>query len=289
MSPGTLRTGVATATGSTIRSSRLAGWLAGFKALFGSSRRLVLWSYRAAIALLLYLAVLLHTMPNVFAGPWSWPSLAALVETLFFPERPPPPPPHAWREAARGSDVLAVPGTPIAYWGRIDAPYGDRVTRHAKAPLAIVVHFTDETPAVTLVEYGHRADPHRGNAAYGYHFYIDRAGRVLQGAPLGVRTNHVKPSHAGERVGATTHLDGSNTIGVALIGACRSPPLSPITYRCPSDQPTAAQVASGLAVVAALQQRFSMPCTAIYGHGELQTDRKSFEGQTLTERQRRRC
>jgi Fe-S cluster biogenesis protein NfuA len=233
--------------------------------------------------------VLVHTLPDAFVGPWTWPNLRDLVETVFFPERAPPTPPMTWREAARDSDVLAVPGLQVAYWGRPDAPYGGKVTRNAKAPVAVIVHFTDETPIATLVEYGHRPDPNRGNAAYGYHLYIDRVGRILQGAPLSVRTNHVKPSHASERIGGTVHLDGANTISVSLIGACRSPPLSPVTYRCSEERPTAAQIESGLAVIAALQQRFSIPCAAVFGHGDLQTDRKSFEGATLTQRHRRRC
>lgn len=251
--------------------------------------RALRWGVRIVAAIALYALVIVHTLPDVFAGPWTWPNLRDLIETVFFPEAPPGEPPPRWLSLSRQDDVLVVPGLRVAYWGRPDAPYGGKVTRNAKAPVAIIVHFTDETPATTLVEYGHRADPNRGNAAYGYHIYIDRAGRILQGAPLGVRTNHIKPAHAGERIPGTTHLDGANTIGVSLIGACRSPPLSPITYRCNADTPTSAQIESGMAVIAALQQRFAIPCAAVYGHGEMQTDRKSFEGATLTARHRRRC
>jgi hypothetical protein len=252
-------------------------------------RRILLWSGRGLVAALVYAFVLVHTLPDVFAGPWAIPSLRDLIERIFFPEWPPRDPPTAWLSAARGSDVLAVQGLQVAYWGRPDAPYGSKVSRNAKTPAAVIVHFTDETPATKLVEYGHKADPSRGGSAFGYHFYIDRAGRILQGAPLSMRTNHIKPSHASERISATTHLDSANTIGISLIGACRSPALSPITYRCTNETPSSAQIESGLAVIAALQSRYTIPCGAVFGHGELQTDRKSFEGQTLSQLHRRRC
>jgi N-acetylmuramoyl-L-alanine amidase len=246
------------------------------------------WTTRGLTALLVYGLVVLLTLPPLDTGVLYWPSFGDIL-ARFGLDRAPPLPPQTWLAAAKPSDLLAVNGLEVAYWGKPDAPYGERVTRLARKPVAVVVHFTDETPAATLVAYGHRPDPARGGSAYGYHFYIDAAGRVLQGAPLGVRTNHIKRATASERSGVAPHLDGTNTIGISLIGACRSPRLSPITYRCSAETPTAAQIERGLAVIEALQQRFAMPCPAVYGHGELQTDRHGFEGTTLSLRARKRC
>jgi N-acetylmuramoyl-L-alanine amidase len=203
--------------------------------------------------------------------------------------RPLTRPPAAWLAAARPDDVLTIPGVPVAYWGNPAAPYGARVTSEATRFRAIVVHFTDETPVISLVKYGHARDNTRGGASFGYHIYIDPQGRVLQGAPLGVRTNHVKPMTATERLTAGRHIDGTNSIGVSLIGACRSPRLVAITYQCRLETPTAEQLAAGAEVVAALRKRFSIPCAEIYGHGDLQRDRKSFEGRTLSRLARTAC
>jgi N-acetyl-anhydromuramyl-L-alanine amidase AmpD len=214
---------------------------------------------------------------------WRWPQLPELLTGPRPIPKPVGKPPDAWRVAARTGDVLAVPGVPVAYWGRPDAVYGARVTGEAVKPIAVVVHFTDDSPILNLVKYQHTGDTERGGS-YGYHFYIDASGRVLQGAPLSVRTNHIKPRGAMERKAAGNALDGTNTIGVGLVGACKSPPLSPITYRCHEETPTQAQIESGLAVVKSLQRMYGMSCGQVYGHGDLQTDRKSFEGVTLARR-----
>jgi hypothetical protein len=258
------------------------------KSVLAGPLRVWRWSIRGLTALTVYGLVVLHTVPLSNITARQLPSFGDIL-ARFGLDTPPPLPPETWQAVAKSTDQLEVKGLQVAYWGKPDAPYGDRVTRAAKTPAAIIVHFTDETPAATLVAYGHRPDPARGGSSFGYHFYIDAAGRVLQGAPLSVRTNHIKRAQAPERTGFALDLDGANTIGISLIGACRSPRLSPITYRCTSETPTAAQIESGLAIISALQQRFGMPCGAVYGHGDLQTDRHSFEGATLSARARRRC
>lgn len=221
---------------------------------------------------------------------WRWPSIT-MPDIIARPkpvQRPLEKPPEEWRKMAKAADVLTVPGVPVAYWGKPDATYGTRVTAEAQKPVAIVVHFTDDRPATTLIRYQHNGDSDRGGA-YGYHVYIDRQGRVYQGAPLSARTNHIKPAGDSHRKGVGSGLDGSNTIGISLVGACQSPALSPITYRCNDETPSAEQIEAGLAVVKALRVRFKIRCQAIYGHGDLQNDRKSFEGLTLSRRVRAEC
>jgi N-acetyl-anhydromuramyl-L-alanine amidase AmpD len=177
----------------------------------------------------------------------------------------------------------------VAYWGRPDATYGLRPTSEAAKPAGIVVHFTDETEVLRLVRYGHRADPGRGNAAYGYHFYIDQEGRIIQGAPMSKRTNHIKPLGHPARTKTAGHLDGGNSIALSLVGACKSPPLIPITYRCNEETISEQQHAAAVALVTALRKQYGVGCRSVYGHGELQTDRKSFEGLTLAQAMRAKC
>jgi hypothetical protein len=208
-----------------------------------------------------------------------WPELLSSPKAT---PRPIARPPAAWRASARVEDLISVPGFPVAYWGRPDASYGPQGADVAIQGL--VIHYTDETPALRLVQYGHSSDGSRGGASYGYHFYIDAAGRVLQGAPLTRRTHHVKPRHAGVRRSTGASLDNTNSIGISLIGACRG-----LFYTCRSEKPTAAQLEAGAAVVKALQFRFNLRCAAVFGHGELQTDRKTFEGLTLATSVRAGC
>ncbi len=242
-----------------------------------------------SVVLLVVLAFLEYAPPLDIEMPrWRWPDLPSLIRG---PKQVPKPlrkPPEAWRANAAPGDVLKVPGLPVAYWGKPDAAYGQRVTASAQKPVAVVVHFTDDTPALTLVAYQHNGDSHRGGA-YGYHVYIDPDGRVFQGAPLSVRTNHVKPVGSPERTRIGTTLDGTNTISVTLVGACRSPPLAPITYRCRDETVTQQQIDAGLAVIVAIRKRFGIACGEVYGHGDLQHDRKSFEGVTLSRMARAAC
>ena len=46
---------------------------------------------------------------------------------------------------------------------------------------------------------------------------------------------------------------------------------------------------AGLAVVRALQRKFAMKCDQVFGHGDLQFDRQSFEGVRLSRLARRVC
>ncbi len=235
--------------------------------------------------------LILHFAPRSDIEAWRWrmPFLSELLSPPRRLPRPLPSPPMHWRLNATPADTLTVPGFPVAYWGRPDAPYSAGMTAGASKPVAIIVHFTDETPALSLVRYGHSTDDSRGGVSYGYHIYIDEWGRVLQGAPLSKRTNHVKPGGHEKRRAGTTHMDSRNTIGVSLIGACKSPRLSPVTYRCTEETPTPQQMEAGLAVVSALRRKYSIKCGEVYGHGDLQTDRASFEGHALSRKAREVC
>lgn len=194
-----------------------------------------------------------------------------------------PAPPTAWRSAAHEGDWLTIPGRTIAYWGKPDARYSHYATRSKKPPVAIVVHFTYPKRPADIVKYGHRRDFNRGGGSFGYHFYISSSGRIYQGAPLSRRTNHIKFRTRKQRTDIGKHLWSGNTIGISMVGGC-NPMLAPVPrnpWACAHETVTGAQVAAALAVIKQLRTRFKIDCRAIYGHGDLQTDRQAHEGATV--------
>lgn len=197
-------------------------------------------------------------------------------------------PPAKWRRTAKRGDVFEPDGLKVAYWGRSDAVYGRLATRDKQPFRAIVLHYTLNLSTVRLIKYQHRGDMRRGGA-FGYHFYIDREGYVWQGAPMSVRTNHVKrPGHVRRKPGTHRRIGSHNAIGVSMVGACVTVGHG-LGRRCVSESLTQAQKASGKQLIKALQARYGIKCRAVFGHGELQTDRADFEGQTLTNELRADC
>ncbi len=199
----------------------------------------------------------------------------------FFGDAPPP----GWRDRAKSSDILQVPGYTVQYWGKPSARY----SRHPRHKFkAIVTHYTLDRPPLNLVKYGHNYDRRRGGS-FGYHFYIAKDGSIFQGAPLSRRTNHIKrPGHKQRRKTSPKYMSNSNSVGITAVGACVRVDVKR-KWRCAREQLTGAQIRAGKAVVKALQRKLKLPCTAIYGHGEMQRDRATFEGSTLAEIVRSGC
>lgn len=183
----------------------------------------------------------------------------------FAAPRPPAPAP-ATPAAPDDPDRLTIPDLQITYAGRSDVPYGRAATAGARPFRGIVFHHSGIADSATAVAYQHNGDRER-RGHFGYHFYIDRDGTITQGAPLTARTNHVKDlDHPTRRPGID--LTNSDSIGIAISGS--------------SDNPTPAQIESARKLATALQGRFNFPASATTGHGEIQRDRQSGEGMTLT-------
>ena len=70
--------------------------------------------------------------------------------------------------------------------------YGESATANAQPFKGIVFHHTSSDSLQNEVAYGKTKDAKRGGA-FGYHYYIGQDGKVVQGAPLDKRTNHIKP------------------------------------------------------------------------------------------------
>lgn len=218
---------------------------------------------------------------------WTPPALEPVFDRL--PWRVVPHGPREWRGSARPGDALIVPNYHVSYWGDPKASYGIEATKNARRPIAIIVHNTQASSLMNVVKYGHRHDANRGGS-YGYHIYIDRAGRIVQGAPMSRRTNHIKPrGHSARRMTAT-NLDSANTISVAAINACDGMfRTKSIVDRCSAENLTTAQLEAGVAVVKAMMRRYGIDCGSVYGHGDLQTDREQGEGAMIRDRIRQEC
>ena len=199
--------------------------------------------------------------------------------------------PAAWLAAASLDDRMILEGREITYWGNPEARYSRYATRSKTKPIAIVVHYTSAKPVRNLVDYGHRRDMGRGGASFGYHFYVGRDGEIVQGAPLSRRTNHIKFRTNPRRTETARYLWSGNTIGVSLVGGCD--PLMRPNWRawhlCSEEFVSDEQLEAGLAVIRALQTRYGMSCLEVYGHGDLQTDRRNFEGYRLSRLARAAC
>lgn len=213
--------------------------------------------------------------------------LVALIVVTFVrpsiikkPTRPLEKPPEAWA-ILPAHERLHVPGYAVSYWTNPMAQYGEDATDKAKPFVGIVTHYTRPGPVLNFVKYGHSRDFSRGGNSFGYHFYVDEFGRIAQGAPLSKRTNHMRKIGHRTRRSAGSHVDSSNSVGVVMTGACVLEDEESKKTRCISESLTEPQRRAGMAVIRALQDRFNVPCEAIWGHGELQTSRSSFEGEAL--------
>lgn len=171
--------------------------------------------------------------------------------------------------SADGKIAIGQNGLDIEYRGSDRCPYGRSATRRKQNIAAIIVHHTSPRHTTDwYVQYQIDGDASRGGH-FGYHFYIAPDGRIIQGAPLTKRTNHVKPSHRSQRRDFGRHANNRNAIGITCSGAGK-----------PVFQPTSEQLESLRALTWALCQEFSIEFSKIYGHGEVQTDRHRTEGRS---------
>lgn len=201
-----------------------------------------------------------------------------------------PPPPAEWFDHSSEHDVLRVSGWPVIYWANPHAEYSRSASTGYRKPVGIVMHYTGDKPVLNLVKYGQRVDEQRGGS-FGYHWYIAKDGTAVQGAPLTKRTNHIKPPGHPARKSVAPRLSNTDSVGIALVGGCQveDTPIKPVTLRCIGDEATPEQIGAAMAIIEALRARFDIPCQNVWGHGELQHDRSSFEGTTVATMARQSC
>jgi len=156
-------------------------------------------------------------------------------------------------------------GLEITYQGVDDSPYGISATRNKKDFAAIIIHHTAPKHSTEwYVRYQINGDSQRGGH-FGYHFYISPEGKIIQGAPLTKRTNHISPKSV---VRKRRDIQNTNAIGISCVGAGLPQGFSP----------TNVQVAVCYDLVFALCDLYDIPFGEVFGHGEIQTNRHRTEG-----------
>ena len=154
--------------------------------------------------------------------------------------------------------AATAPITPIQSFTGGD--YGRQATAGAQPFKGIVIHIAGKPDLQSELAYNSTPDANRGGAYYGYHYLVDRDGKVYQTAPDNVRTNHIQGS-------AATGLNNENAIGVSFIGgapAGKNPlPMTP------------EQQAAGVALVNQLKAKYNIDPSKIVSHGELDASRAS--------------
>lgn len=136
--------------------------------------------------------------------------------------------------------------------------YGRQATASQQPFSGIVIHIAGKPDLQSELKYNSTPDAGRGNAYYGYHYLVDRDGKVYQTAPDNVRTNHIMGN-------SQYGLNNENAIGVSFIGgapAGKNPlPMTP------------EQQAAGIALVNQLKAKYNIDPSKIVSHGELDTSR----------------
>lgn len=158
------------------------------------------------------------------------------------------------------TNKFSAEGLDIEYVGDPRLPYGVSATAAARPFAFIITHYTGSSaPFRNIVKYTLSVDKERGGQ-FGYHFLIDRDGKIVQAAPLSKRTNQI-------RTNAKIGVSNTNAIGISLHNL--------------GETPTPAQLKSGAALGRALQKAFDIPRTKIFGHGEINSHKEPIEGLTL--------
>lgn len=168
-------------------------------------------------------------------------------------------------QAALRGDALNSPGLPIKYGAQPGQTFGVQATQNAQPFDSIVAHHTASPTLDSALNSARRGDPF-GNK-FGYHFYIDKDGTVVQGAPLDARTNHVQPSTAATRT-ARPDINNTNAVGISFVGN-------------DSSNVTPEQLAAAQNLSRALMDRYGIKTENVVGHGEIQASRQPGEGMPL--------
>jgi hypothetical protein len=171
---------------------------------------------------------------------------------------------------ANAADAFTSKDLNIAYAATPGSEFGKKASANAQPFNSLVFHHTsDKRSPAEQIAYSQKVDAGRGGQ-FGYHFYVDPAGNVIQAAPLSKRTNHLHPT-APTR--SHTDVQSTNSIGISLMGDGKNP--------------TPAQLASAEKLGRELQKSLNIDPQRIFGHGEVEGNRESYEGRGLAERLRK--
>jgi|FLOH01.1.fsa_nt_gi hypothetical protein len=138
-------------------------------------------------------------------------------------------------------------------WDRMTTPYRIAIHHTAEPFTATSVSATAAEVRNVQATHMHRDDP---MADIGYHFLIDRAGRVVEGRPLYAQGAH-----------ASGDFNIGN-IGICLLGNFSAQPERGASY-AKAQRPSAAQMATLERLVDQLRQIYNIKASQVQGHREL--------------------
>lgn len=173
---------------------------------------------------------------------------------------------------SNGKVAVGQDGLSIEYRGSDSCPYGISASQNARAFVAMVIHHTaDDHDTDWYVQYQIDGDSGRDPPGhYGYHFYVAPSGKVIQGAPLTKRTNHVSPSNQVRREFGRI-AQNTNAVGICCVGAWNGGDFNP----------TKKQTREVESMIFALADVYSISFSNVFGHGEIQTNRRKEEGTSI--------
>jgi hypothetical protein len=152
-------------------------------------------------------------------------------------------------KGASADGIFSAPGLAITNGIDPAAPYmSPKRQRDEGAIKRIIMHGDVNEDGGRLLQYGRKVDPVRGFDP-GYHFYVNRDGTVVQGAPLNRTANHALNENA-------------DSIGIVIAGADAG------------KMPTAEQEAAAKRLVSSLGRTYNIDPKNVIGHGELQPGRR---------------
>ncbi len=169
-------------------------------------------------------------------------------------------------QAAVRGDAFNSPGLPVRYEAQPGQRFGESATANAQPFNSIVAHHTGGPTLEGALNTARQGDPFRNDVKFGYHFYIDKDGTVVQGAPMDARTNHVQPPSAAQRT-ARPDISNSNSVGISFVGD--------------SSNPTPEQLSAAQNLSRSLMDRYGIQANNVVGHGQIQANRQTSEGMPL--------
>jgi hypothetical protein len=193
---------------------------------------------------------LAELVPAIRTGHWESVAAAMRAGSLTEMEQPAPSSststpgtPSVTPSPGTGSvEILPVPDgrTPVGVSPRSDAITG------------LVLHHTAGTTLSSALAQNRIART-------GYHYYVDRDGRVYQFTPDNQTIGHVQPpGHSSRRPGQSPHLSSGNTIAISVVAPN-------------NEDMTPEQRESVLRLTRQLATRYGIAPGDIVGHSEIQT------------------
>lgn len=174
-------------------------------------------------------------------------------QALVVPSRPVPPPVNPVTPPPAAPAVASGPVRAIsrASWAKAD-PIGSRINRMGNVQMITVHHegwtpvwFEDTKSTADRLDGIRRSHIDRLRAGdIGYHYIIDRAGRVWEGRNTAYQGAHVREHN-------------ENNLGIMVLG------------NFDQQQPSTAQISTLRSVIVASAKQYRVPVSKVYTHKEL--------------------